>query len=43
MPRRVDNASRMVNEKMQIPVVKNRLERWKATGVVALSDCSLKV
>ncbi|KAB1226923.1 hypothetical protein CJ030_MR1G003953 [Morella rubra] len=42
VPRRVDNASRMVNEKMQTPVVKNRLERWKATGVVALSDCSLK-
>lgn len=27
----------------QVPVVKSQLERWKATGVVALSECNLKV
>ncbi|PHU13682.1 hypothetical protein BC332_14887 [Capsicum chinense] len=26
----------------QVPVVKSQLERWKATGVVALSECNLK-
>ncbi|KAK9998302.1 hypothetical protein SO802_017905 [Lithocarpus litseifolius] len=38
VPRRVDNKL----EKPQVPVDKNRLERWKATGVVALSQCNLK-
>lgn len=33
----------MLNEKLQIPVDKNRLERWKVTGVVALSESNLKV
>ncbi|KAM3691506.1 hypothetical protein ACJW31_08G020500 [Castanea mollissima] len=40
-PRRVDNANTKL-EKPQVPVDKNRLERWKATGVVALSQCNLK-
>lgn len=42
VPRRVDNANTKL-EKPQVPVDKNRLERWKATGVVALSQCNLKV
>ncbi|KAF5446671.1 hypothetical protein F2P56_032280 [Juglans regia] len=43
VPRRVDNANnKMVNEKLQVPVDKNRLERWKVTGVVALSESNLK-
>ncbi|KAK7838132.1 lrr repeats and ubiquitin-like domain-containing protein [Quercus suber] len=41
VPRRVDNANNKL-EKPQVPVDKNRLERWKATGVVALSQCNLK-
>uniref|UniRef100_A0A2N9J4K7 Ubiquitin-like domain-containing protein n=1 Tax=Fagus sylvatica TaxID=28930 RepID=A0A2N9J4K7_FAGSY len=39
-PRRVDN--KLVIEKPQVPVDKNRLERWKATGVIALSEGNLK-
>ncbi|XP_062173024.1 LRR repeats and ubiquitin-like domain-containing protein At2g30105 isoform X2 [Alnus glutinosa] len=42
VPRRVDNANRMVNEKTQVRIDKNRLERWKVTRVVALSECNLK-
>ncbi|KAG4989263.1 hypothetical protein JHK85_032246 [Glycine max] len=30
------------NDMKKIPV-KNRMERWKATGVVALSECNLEV
>ncbi|KAE8039320.1 hypothetical protein FH972_011744 [Carpinus fangiana] len=42
VPTRVDNANRLVSEKRQVRVDKNRLERWKVTGVVALSECNLK-
>ncbi|KAF3454880.1 hypothetical protein FNV43_RR05328 [Rhamnella rubrinervis] len=39
---RANNASKLEKEKMQVSVDKNRLERWKATGVIALSECNLK-
>ncbi|XP_068636964.1 LRR repeats and ubiquitin-like domain-containing protein At2g30105 [Aristolochia californica] len=35
--------SRTVQAKTEIPIQKTRLERWKVTGVVALSECCLKV
>ncbi|KGN47055.1 LRR repeats and ubiquitin-like domain-containing protein At2g30105 [Cucumis sativus] len=41
--RSVQNASKLVDEKQRVPVDKSRFERWKATGVIALSDCNLKV
>lgn len=39
---RKDSHSSSSNDVKKIPV-KNRLERWKATGVVALSECNLEV
>lgn len=41
VPRSRDSHSGSSNEWKKIPV-KNRLERWKATGVVALSECNLE-
>ncbi|KAM7259573.1 hypothetical protein ACFE04_015314 [Oxalis oulophora] len=29
-------------ERIEVPVGKSRLERWKSTGVVALAECNLK-
>ncbi|XP_015874575.2 LRR repeats and ubiquitin-like domain-containing protein At2g30105 [Ziziphus jujuba] len=40
---RENNVGKFAKEKMQVSVDKNRLERWKATGVIALSECNLKV
>lgn len=39
---RKDSHSSFSNDTKKVPV-KNRLERWKATGVVALSECNLEV
>ncbi|KAL0537337.1 hypothetical protein IC582_026315 [Cucumis melo] len=41
--RSMQNASKLVDEKQRLSVDKSRYERWKATGVIALSDCNLKV
>lgn len=41
--RRMPEAMRPKRDVPQVPVVKSQLERWKATGVVALSECNLKV
>lgn len=41
--RSTQNANKLVGEKQRLSVDKIRLERWKATGVIALSDCNLKV
>lgn len=30
-------------ETTQNPVVKSQVDRWKATGIIALSDCGLTV
>ncbi|KAG7035347.1 LRR repeats and ubiquitin-like domain-containing protein [Cucurbita argyrosperma subsp. argyrosperma] len=40
--RSTPNAKNLVDEKKRVSVDKSRLERWKATGVIALSDCNLK-
>ncbi|KAK4351603.1 hypothetical protein RND71_030916 [Anisodus tanguticus] len=40
--RRMPEAMRPKRDAPQVPVVKSQLERWKATGVVALSECNLK-
>ncbi|KAJ7964235.1 LRR repeats and ubiquitin-like domain-containing protein family [Quillaja saponaria] len=40
--RRVDNIDKKVVENKQHFLDKNRLDRWKATGVIALSDSNLK-
>lgn len=37
------NANNFVDEKQRDIVDKSRIERWKAFGVIALSDCNLKV
>lgn len=42
MPRRIERNTRAF-EKKDIPVQKSQLERWKATGVLALSESDLKV
>ncbi|KAG9453602.1 hypothetical protein H6P81_006506 [Aristolochia fimbriata] len=34
---------RTLQAKAEVPIQKTRLERWKVTGVVALSECCLKV
>lgn len=39
---RKDSHSGSSNDMKKIPV-KNRLERWKATRVIALSECNLEV
>lgn len=39
---RKDSNSGSSNDLKKIPV-KNRLDRWKATGVIALSECNLEV
>ena len=39
---RKDSHAGSGNDVKKLPV-KNRLERWKATGVVALSECNLEV
>ncbi|XP_028768978.1 LRR repeats and ubiquitin-like domain-containing protein At2g30105 isoform X1 [Neltuma alba] len=38
---RRDNRSSLSSDAKKLPV-KNRLERWTATGVIALSECNLK-
>ncbi|KAI9196358.1 hypothetical protein LWI28_023252 [Acer negundo] len=40
--RKADSSGKTVNEKKEVQVDKNRLERWKLTGVVALAECNLK-
>ncbi|KAK9280682.1 hypothetical protein L1049_014380 [Liquidambar formosana] len=40
--RKTINANQIVNDKIEVPVDKSRLERWKVTGVVALSGSNLK-
>ncbi|KAL5750577.1 hypothetical protein ACOSP7_025180 [Xanthoceras sorbifolium] len=40
--RQADSGAKMVNEKKEVQVDKNRLERWKLTGVIALAECNLK-
>ncbi|PKI51287.1 LRR repeats and ubiquitin-like domain-containing protein At2g30105 [Punica granatum] len=40
--RRDNDACNAAKQKMVTHVDKTRLERWKATGVVALADCNLK-
>ncbi|XP_038900566.1 LRR repeats and ubiquitin-like domain-containing protein At2g30105 [Benincasa hispida] len=40
--RSMQNATKLVDEKQRVSVDKSRFERWKATGVIALSDCNLK-
>lgn len=40
--RRMPEDMRPKRDVPQAPVVKSQLERWKATGVVALSECNLK-
>ncbi|XP_060175013.1 LRR repeats and ubiquitin-like domain-containing protein At2g30105 [Lycium barbarum] len=40
--RRMPEAMRPKRDGPQIPVLKSQVERWKATGVVALSGCNLK-
>lgn len=40
--RRNANANQ-VKEKREVTVEKSRTERWKATGVIALSECNLRV
>ncbi|KAK9940849.1 hypothetical protein M0R45_017489 [Rubus argutus] len=39
---RENNTNRSGKGKAQAAVDKNRLERWKATGVIGLSECNLK-
>ncbi|KAL0458690.1 UNVERIFIED_CONTAM: Plant intracellular Ras-group-related LRR protein 8 [Sesamum latifolium] len=39
--RRVNDITRGKKEKSEGSVTKSQLERWKATGVIALSDCGL--
>ncbi|KAK4363712.1 hypothetical protein RND71_018953 [Anisodus tanguticus] len=41
--RRMPEAMKPKRDVPQVPVVKSQLERWKATGVVALSECNLKI
>ncbi|KAL0419230.1 UNVERIFIED_CONTAM: Plant intracellular Ras-group-related LRR protein 8 [Sesamum radiatum] len=41
--RRVNDITRGKKEKSEGSVTKSQLERWKATGVIALSDCGLTV
>ena len=41
--RRIENDYKKSDTRTEIIVDKNRLERWKATGVVAIADCNLKV
>lgn len=33
----------VVKDNKEVPIGKNSLERWKATGVIALAECNLKV
>ncbi|XP_059297712.1 LRR repeats and ubiquitin-like domain-containing protein At2g30105 [Lycium ferocissimum] len=40
--RRMPEAMRPKTDGPQIPVLKSQVERWKVTGVVALSGCNLK-
>ncbi|CAN4102189.1 unnamed protein product [Withania somnifera] len=40
--RRMPETMRPKRDASQVPVVKSQLERWKATGVIALSECNLK-
>ncbi|KAM3309377.1 LRR repeats and ubiquitin-like domain-containing protein isoform X1 [Capsicum chacoense] len=40
--RRMPESMRPKRDAREVPVVKSLLERWKATGVVALSGCNLK-
>ncbi|XP_047270598.1 LRR repeats and ubiquitin-like domain-containing protein At2g30105 isoform X1 [Capsicum annuum] len=40
--RRMPEAMRPKRDVPEVPVVKSQLERWKATGVIALSGCNLK-
>lgn len=39
---RPSSAKRTEHEKIKASVDKSRLERWRVTGVIALSDCNLK-
>lgn len=41
--RKTADANKAVDSKTMTPIGKSRLERWKLTGVVALSECHLKV
>ncbi|KAG7010492.1 LRR repeats and ubiquitin-like domain-containing protein [Cucurbita argyrosperma subsp. argyrosperma] len=40
--RSIQNENKLVDVKQRVSVDKSRLERWKATGVIALSDSNLK-
>ncbi|KAL3530923.1 hypothetical protein ACH5RR_010245 [Cinchona calisaya] len=42
MRRRRNEILRGSKEKKEVSVEKSQLERWKATGVIALSECNLK-
>ena len=35
--------NKTVNEKIEVLIDKNRVERWKVTGVIGLADSNLKV
>ncbi|XP_057954302.1 plant intracellular Ras-group-related LRR protein 8 isoform X2 [Malania oleifera] len=39
---RTVDARQKTREKIEAPIEKTQAERWKATGVIALSECSLK-
>ncbi|KDP45775.1 hypothetical protein JCGZ_17382 [Jatropha curcas] len=39
---RANGTNKMGNQNAQVSVDKNRLERWKVTGVIALAECNLK-
>ncbi|XP_009802173.1 LRR repeats and ubiquitin-like domain-containing protein At2g30105 [Nicotiana sylvestris] len=39
---RMPEATRPKRDVPQVPILKSQLERWKATGVIALSECNLK-
>ncbi|OMO82889.1 Ubiquitin [Corchorus capsularis] len=41
-PRRTENDYKRTDARTEVIMDKNRLERWKATGVVALAECNLK-
>lgn len=39
----ISRNTNVVNEKKEFKPDKSRTERWKATNIVALADCNLKV